>query len=365
MDDETTGRLPEDDEELTRVTPPDDATRVMPPAATTRPRASCPAPTRPAATRVMPAAGGTPPAAAHPAHPPHVARPPALDDGGGVPWWVWLLVVLAIVAAAAALWYFYLRPTHPVDDRRRGVHRQLGAARTGTGGGLVIKQDGDQFKVTQYDPQLQQAGSTTADPRGRRSSTLTVKASAIGLTDVTGTIQGTLTHDAGERHADAAVLGREPAAQADRATCASTCSCPARRAPRRPRRATPSPSPTTVAVADDHRQPHHLRRRRTSDQQAQDNIAKLQVGIVAWAADNNNLYPPPQDVVRGRRPLAVREPLADQPVHRPAHGARHLARQLRVRAAERRPGATSSPATSATASPTRCRDADRRTPAAV
>ena len=31
----------------------------------------------------------------------------------------------------------------------------------------------------------------------------------------------------------------------------------------------------------------------------QDNIAKLQVGIVAWAADNNNLYPPPQDVVEG------------------------------------------------------------------
>ena len=32
MDDETTGRLPDDDTELTRVTPPDDATRVMPAA---------------------------------------------------------------------------------------------------------------------------------------------------------------------------------------------------------------------------------------------------------------------------------------------------------------------------------------------
>ena len=28
-------------------------------------------------------------------------------------------------------------------------------------------------------------------------------------------------------------------------------------------------------------------------------IAKLQVGIVAWAADSNNLYPAPQDVVEG------------------------------------------------------------------
>jgi hypothetical protein len=35
------------------------------------------------------------------------------------------------------------------------------------------------------------------------------------------------------------------------------------------------------------------------DQQVQANIAALQVGIVAWAADNNNLYPPPQDVVQG------------------------------------------------------------------
>ena len=102
---------------------------------------------------------------------------------------------------------------------------------------------------------------------------------------------------------------------------------------------TASPSPTTdrLALAD------HDRRPTTSpspsvDQQVQDNIAKLQVGIVAWAADNNNLYPPPQDVVQGGGIAQYVRPVADQPVHRPAHDAGHLTRQLRVRAAQRRAG---------------------------
>ena len=110
MDDETTGRLPDEDEDLTRVTPPDDATRVMPPAGEgetqVMPRADAGADT--GATRVMPAGGQAPP--------PPPTQPTLLMTHGrpsndrGVPWWVWLLVVLAVLAAAAALWYFYLRP---------------------------------------------------------------------------------------------------------------------------------------------------------------------------------------------------------------------------------------------------------------
>ena len=79
-----------------------------------------------------------------------------------MPWWVWLLVVLAIVAAAAALWYFYLRP-QDTTSTAGDVFIGNWAPEAGTGGGLVIKQSGDQFKITQYDPQLQQAGSTNAD----------------------------------------------------------------------------------------------------------------------------------------------------------------------------------------------------------
>ena len=92
-------------------------------------------------------------------------RPPS--DRGGVPWWVWLLIVLAIIAAVAALWYFYLRPSTP-ETTGGEVFVGNWAPEDGTGGGLVIKQDGDQFKVTQYDPTLQQAGIA---PRPRSRAT--------------------------------------------------------------------------------------------------------------------------------------------------------------------------------------------------
>ena len=55
-----------------------------------------------------------------------------------------------------------------------------------------------------------------------------------------------------------------------------------------------SPSPTTTASPSPSPSASP-----TADQQVQAAVAKLQVGIVAWAADNNNLYPPPQDVVEG------------------------------------------------------------------
>jgi hypothetical protein len=290
MDDETTGRLPDDDTELTRVTPPDDATRVMPAAGDGQTQVMPGADT--GATRVMPApgAGGPPP----PTQPTLVmSHGRSSDDGGGVPWWVWLIVVLAIVAAAAALWYFYLRPQ---DTKTSTGDVFIGnwAPEAGTGGGLVIKQSGDQFKITQYDPQLQQAGSTDAALVGDALE-VSVKASALGLTGVTGTVKGTLTHDpandtltlqfsSGSLQMDPIVYLR-----VDVLLPASASPTPSPTASPSP---TLSPSPTTTASPSPSGSP-------TADQQVQASIAKLQVGIVAWAADNNNLYPPPQDVVEG------------------------------------------------------------------
>jgi hypothetical protein len=294
MEDETTGKLPPDDEELTRVTPPDDdATRVMPPADDEATRVMPGGETE--ATRVMPAAGEAPP--------PPPTQPTLLMTHGrqpsdrGVPWWVWLLVVLAVIAAAAALWYFYLRPTSPATT---GGEAFVGnwSPEAGTGGGLVIKQDGDQFKVTQYDPQLQPAGSTTATLEGDQL-TLSVKASAIGLTDVTGTIKGTLTHDSANDtltlQFSSGSLQLKPITyvRVDLLLPGTPTPSPApTTASPSPSATTASPSPTTTSSPTTSPSPN-------ADQQAQDNIAKLQVGIVAWAADNNNLYPAPQDVVEG------------------------------------------------------------------
>jgi hypothetical protein len=290
MDEETTGKLPPDDEELTRVTPPEDAaTRIMPPADDEATRVMPGGDT--GETRVMPAAGEAPPPP--PTQPTLLMTHGRQPSGGSVPWWVWLLIVLAILAAVAGLWYFFLRPTGP-DTSAGDVFVGTWSPEDGTGGGLVIKQDGDQFKVTQYDPDLQPAGSTVATLDGDQL-TLTIKASAIGLTDVTGSIKGTLTHESDDTltlQFSAGSLQLKPITyvRVDVLPPGTPSPTPTTASPSPTTTTSPSPtstvSPTTSPSPD-------------ADQQVQDNIAALQVGIVAWAADNNNLYPAPQDVVQG------------------------------------------------------------------
>ena len=296
MDDETTGRLPDDDTELTRVTPPDDATQKMPAAGEGETQIMPGADA--GATRVMPAAGAgqqPPPPPSQPTLVMSHGRSGGNSEGGGVPWWVWLLVVLAIIAAAAALWYFYLRPQDNTPSTAGDVFIGNWSPEAGTGGGLVIKQSGDQFKVTQYDPQLQQTGSTNATLVGEELQ-VSVKASALGLTDITGSVNGTLTHDSANDtltlqfssgslqmtpilyvRVDVLLPGTSPT-PSPTVSPSPTLS--------------PSPIPTASPSVSPSGSP-------TADQQVVAAIAKLQVGIVAWAADNNNLYPPPQDVVEG------------------------------------------------------------------
>ena len=296
MDDETTGRLPGDDTELTRVTPPDDATQQMPAAGEGETQIMPGADT--GATRVMPAAGAgqqPPPPPSQPTLVMSHGRSSGSSEGGGVPWWVWLLVVLAIVAAAAALWYFYLRPQDTTPPTAGDVFIGNWSPDAGTGGGLVIKQSGDQFKITQYDPQLQQAGSTNATLVGEELQ-VSVSASALGLTDVTGSVKGTLTHDSANDtltlQFSSGSLQMKPIlyVRVD-VLLPGTSPTPSPTVSPSP---TLSPSPTTTASPSVSPSGSP-----TADQQVVAAIAKLQVGIVAWAADNNNLYPPPQDVVEG------------------------------------------------------------------
>ena len=297
MDDETTGKLPDDDTELTRVTPPDDATQMMPRGGRGRDAGHA---RRRHGRHAGDAGGGRgqqpPPPPSQPTLVMTHGRSSGGSEGGGVPWWVWLLVVLAIVAAAAALWYFYLRPQDDTTSTAGDVFIGNWSPEAGTGGGLVIKQSGDQFKITQYDPQLQQAGSTNATLVGDELQ-VSVKASALGLTGRHRQRRRDAHARQRQRHADAAVLLRQPADEADplrarrRAPAGEPSPTPSPTVSPSP---TASPSPTTTASPSVSPSGSP-----TADQQVVAAIAKLQVGIVAWAADNNNLYPPPQDVVEG------------------------------------------------------------------
>jgi hypothetical protein len=291
MDDETTGKPP-DDTELTRVTPPaaDDGTRVMPPAGEGETQVMPGQDT--GATQVMPAAGGAPP-------PPPPAQPTLLmthsrsSGSGGVPWWVWLIIVLLVIAAAAAVWFLYLRPADPSSAGEQFIGNW--APEAGTGGGLVISQTtDDQFKITQYDGQLEAVGSTTADLVDDQLE-VSVQASALGLTGVTGTVQGTLTHESANDSLTlqftSGDLQLEPVTfvRVEVLLPASPTPTPSPSPSPSP---TPSPSPSVSTSPSASSSP-------TTDQQVIDAIAKLQVGIVTWASANNNLYPPPQDVVEG------------------------------------------------------------------
>ncbi len=292
MDDEITGKVP-DDTELTRVTPPadDDATRVMPAAGE---GATQVMPSQDAgATRVMPKAGEAPPSPPSPPQPTLLMSHSRSSGSGGVPWWVWLIVVLVVIAAAAVLWFLYLRPTDAPVTGEEFIGNWSPEA--GNGGGLVISRAGDeQFKIAQYDGQLQAVGSTTADLVDGTLQT-SVKASAMGLPGVTGTVQGSLTYDDANDHLiltfSSGDLQSDPVSfvRVEVLLPASPSPTPSPTASPMPT-ASPSPSPSPSPSASGSP---------TADQQVIDGIAKLQVGIVTWASNSNNLYPPPQDVVEG------------------------------------------------------------------
>lgn len=278
MDDETTGRVP-DDTDATRVIPPADegATQVL-----SRDDAG--------ATRVMPAAGGASPPPP-PIQPTLVMTHPGKSESGGMPWWVWLLLVLAIVAAVAAVWFFYLRPSGST-----GGDEFVGSwsPEAMTGGGLVIAASGDRFKITQYDGQLKAVGSTMADLVNDRLE-ITVQAVALGISGATGKVNGSLTHETASDRLKLQFTSGSLKSET-RMFVRSDVLLPSAPSPT----PTPTPSPTPSLSPTPSVSPSPSGSASASaDQQVIDGIAKLQVGIVTWATNNNNLYPAPQDVVSG------------------------------------------------------------------
>ncbi len=278
-------RLPDDDTELTRVTPPDDQTSVMPPVSE-------------GATRVMPGEDAGPTrmmTAGDQAPPPPPAQPTlVMTRGGGperkgVPWWVWLVVVLAVVAAAA-FWYSFLRPSTARDGGDGADLAGTWSPESGAGGGLVIKESEDGlFTITQYDGQLQKAGDTTADLVDDQLEA-DLKASALGLTKVTGSVRGILTYEGDDRLKLSFVSGGSGLESLYYVRAEVLLPAPAPPTP------SPTPSPTVTETPAASPSPSGSP---TADQQTMTNIARLQTGIMAMAADHGDLYPRPQDVIQG------------------------------------------------------------------
>jgi hypothetical protein len=278
MDDEITGKMPEQttgetpDTEQTVVTPPTDegATQVLSGESADL-------------TQIMPAAGS---AGAPPPPPPQptlmMTRP---RKGGGGSTWIWVVVAIIVIAAlAGAAWFFLLRPT-PTTGGDEFVGTWSPA--TGAGGGLVIAKSGSDFKVTQYNADLVPVGSTTAT-LANDELTASVDASALGLTSVTGKVDGTLTHIASSDQLSLTFTSGDLSSKSEKFIRTDVLR-PATPAP------TLSPTPTYSPSPSDSPSPS-TSPSTSPDQQVIDAIIKIQVGVITWATNNNNLYPSSAEV---------------------------------------------------------------------
>jgi hypothetical protein len=278
MDDETTGKMPDQstgstpDTERTFVAPPDDegATQVLSGEAADL-------------TQVMPAAGdaGAPP----PIQPTlMMTRPKKSGDGGRA--WIWVVVALVVIAALAAAWFFLLRPTGGAGgDEFVGTWSPV----KGGGGGLVIKKSGSDFQVTQYNAGLVAIGTTTAKLVDG-GLTASIDASALGLTSVSGKVGGTLTHEASADRLSLRFSAGSLSSTTEQFELVDVL-----------RPALPSPSPTLSPTPTFSPSPSESPSPSGSpsaspDQQIIDAIIKIQVGVITWATNNNNLYPASAEV---------------------------------------------------------------------
>jgi len=291
MDDETTGKPPDEtsaqppvggetaaggaDTAETAVTPPDaGATRVM------SGEADDP-------TRVMPAAGGGAPPPPPPPRPQPtlmMSRPPKQSSST---WWIVLVVVLLALVAAAAAWYFVIRDkgeTPAPQPSPSAAFDWVGAwGRTdGTGGGVVVEPSGKDYQVTLYGGALQVLGAAVATPQGKDLTFALESNETVG--GLAGPFQITLQAGPGKDLADMKVTGGNqttvivPLERVAALTPVSPSASPTFTPSSSPS-SSPSASPTAGA-----------------EQQVIDAIDKLQVGVITWATNNNNLYPTPTDV---------------------------------------------------------------------
>jgi len=303
MDDETTGRLPEEssaeppgggetaagaaDTAETAVTPPDAGETLVAPspdAATTRIMSGEAADE----TRVMPAAGDPPPPPPRPQPTLMMTRPPRQSSNA---WWIVLVVVLLALVAAAAAWYFLLRDNGETPTPQPSpAFDWVGAwGRTdGAGGGVVVEPGGKDYQVTVYGSTLQILGTAVATPKGKDLTFTLESGESVG--GLPGPFQITLVAGPGETLADMKVTGSNQ----------TTVIIPLKRvaalvpvSPSASPTVTPTTSPTTSPTPSPSASPSP-----GTDQQVIDAITKLQTGVITWATNNNNLYPTPTDVTQ-------------------------------------------------------------------
>jgi hypothetical protein len=287
MDDETTGRQPDDSSAETAVTPPDAGETVVSPpsdAEATRIMSGEAADE----TRVMPAAG----AAAPPPPPPRpqptlmMSRPPKQSSSR---WWIVLVIVLLALVAAAAAWYFLIRDkgAEPAPQPSPAFAWVGAWGRTdGNGGGVVVEQSGKEYQVTVYGSTLQVLGTAVAAPKGKDLEFELQSQESVG--GLPGPFQIVLQAGSGKDLADMKVTG------ANQTTVIVPLQRVAALVPVSPSASptvTPTLSPTSSPTSSPSASPSA-----GSDQQVIDAIVKLQTGVITWSTNNNNLYPTPTDV---------------------------------------------------------------------
>jgi hypothetical protein len=288
------GAAGEDEAGETLVTPAaDEATRVMGGQAEDDTRVM--AGVSEDATRIVPPGGvegGTPP-------PPRpqptlmMSRPPRQSSSGTL--WIVIIVIILALAAAAAAWYFLLRDTGgtsptPSPTPTTGFAWVGAWGRTdGSGGGLVVQKSGDAYQVTVYDSMVQVLGSATAAEEGNELTfDLQTEEAVAGLP---GPYAVRLTPGSTADLLSMSVTGSN----------GTTIIVPLERVPALvPVTPTASPSPSSSPTASPSSSPtvSPSPSQTAADQQVVAGIQKLQVGVITWATNNNNLYPEPGDVTQ-------------------------------------------------------------------
>jgi hypothetical protein len=271
----------EPDEDLTASLPPEDETEVMV-GDTAEP------------TRVIPAGGAAapPPRSTQPTLV-MSSRPPREGSSAG---WIVLIVILVALAAAAAAWYFLIRDqgTEPAPTPTPTPTLAFGwvgawAPTDGSGGGIVVQQTSADYQITVYDTMVRVIGSAVAT---EQSEDLTFALeTAESLAGIPGPYDVVLSPGVSADEVKMSVtgvngttismpLGRVPALVP--VTPSSSPSPSVTPTPTLSPTSSPSPSPTATQTAE--------------AQQVIDGIDRIQAGIMTWSANNNGLYPQPQDV---------------------------------------------------------------------
>ena len=270
--DETTGttheraaasEAPADETGATRVlgAEADGPTRVMPPGEEP--------------TRVMP-----PPTAA-PGAPPLRQPTVTVTKASSSDRTLWVIILVLVILAAAAVALFLLMRPAGSDAGRDYVGTWMPVA--ASGGGLVIKQNGDRFTVDAYDEQIQQAASAEASlaDDGLRFA---MPAAALGLADA-GQADVTLTYQPAQDTMDMVAIVN--GSRAERVYVRTDVLQPAPAPPAPPPTPEPSPTPTPTTSGSPSAD---------ADQTIIAGLTAIQAGVVAWAGNSNGVYPAASEV---------------------------------------------------------------------